>query len=798
MRLWLLAAGMIAILAGCELEKDPSATPPPQPTPPPAVVSERAPNPSSDRLVFSSGRDEPDLEVYAAFSDGSGRTRLTRNLDGDSGVVAYPNTGLVYYVCERSESVCVATTSGTGTAGVMTGQRIGFPIIEDPAISSDGSRMLFTGVHISPDGRSTNYDIWLYDFATEEITKFAVGEALDQMPSWVSDDTVVWSRFRNGDWDLVTFRVGSPRGSNPTVLTNNDVDDLGVDVSSDGSMLSWLGVRKDDRNAGELMTMPFTGSSGTPTSLEPVRLQRGFIGGDPDTAWSPDGTRIAFAGLAPGEDDVEIFTIPAADGPVFNVTDNDIYDVDPEWAQLPPSVSVATPLVATEGGSSSVLFEILLDAPQTQVVTVDYTTVPGTATAADFTPRSGTARFEPGQTRVAVSVPITDDSLVEPMESLTLRLSNTSPGTLTARDEVTGRIRDDEVEPTPTPLPTATPSATPSASPAPVSDGRIAFSSTRSGTEQIHTMQSTGADVKHISTDQASSALGSPGWSPDAARVIHTALNNSGGSPQHEIVDRASDGTGSFRMLRLDPASDAEPAYLPGDPQGGFAYSSNSGGDFDIYYKTPTGSPKPLTDNPAMDGHPSFSTASGGVTRMVFHSDLDGDFDIYMMSVSTSGDPMGAAVNLTQETGAIPPHDEMAPDFALGHNMITYQGNEHGDFDIYTMDLTTMAETHVTTDSANETHPAFSPSGSSIAFVKDLGGGNTDIFTVAPAAGATATNITNAPGADTTPDWGAATPASAPAAQPEAVAVLMGAPLVALYLLEGRRRRRKALQRALT
>ncbi|HEX2295696.1 MAG TPA: Calx-beta domain-containing protein, partial [Actinomycetota bacterium] len=781
----------VALLSACELEKDPSATPPPAPTPPPDVTSSAPANPTPDRLVYSSGRDEPDLEVYTSFPDGSGRIRLTRNASGDSGPVAYPGAGLVYYVCGRSESICVAATAGTGSAGVMSSQRLGFPIIEDPAISPDGSRMLFTGVHISDDGSRTSYDIYLYDFSTEEITNLAVGAAQDQMPAWVSDDTVVWSRVRGNDWELVTIRLGGPPGSNPTVLTDNDVDDLGVDVSRDGTKLAWIGTTRRDPDSGELFTMPFDGRPGTPVALEPVRLQRGFIGGDPDVAWSPDGSQIAFAGYAPGEDDVEIFTIPAGDGPVTNVTDNGIYDVDPEWATLPPTLSIGSPLVYTEGQPGGVLFEIFLDAPQTENVTVDYTTVPGTATAADFTPQTGTAVFQAGQRRVAITVPVTNDTLIETAETFSLRLSNSSGGTLMANDESTARIVDDEVEPTPTPRPTPTPSASPttSPSPGPLADGRIAFASSRSGPSQIYTMESDGGDVRHVSSDQSSSDLGSPSWSFDATRLIHTAMNTSGGAPQPEIVDRPSDGSGSFRLLQIDPSADSDPVYLPGDPQGGFVWSSDRDGDFEIYYATPSGGfTKKLTDNSANDGHPSFFPASNGVARMVFHSNADGDFDVYRLDVSTSGDPMGSPVNLTPEGPGQSPHDELAPDAALGRNAITYHGNEHADFDIYSLDLGTMQEAHLTTDVADETNPAFSPTGNFIAFQKDLGGGNTDVF-VMPASGGTGTNVTSSPGADATPDWGPARTSSSPAAPPVAVAVVIGAPLLVGLTLARRRRR---------
>lgn len=789
LKLFLLALSALAVLAGCELEKDPSATPPPAPTPPPDVPSDGAVDPTRDRLVFSSGRDEPDLEVYTAFPNGSGRTRLTRNAEGDSGAVAYPNAGLVYYVCGRSESICVAATAGTGTAGVLSSQRLGFPIIEDPAISPDGSRMVLTAVRIAPDGTSTNYDLYLYDFATEEFTGLAVGAAQDQMATWASDDTLVWSRGQDRDWELVTFRIGSPRGTNPTFLTNNDIDDLGVDVSPDGTKLAWIGTHTRDIDNGELFTMPFTGSPGTPTSLEPVRLERGFIGGDPDVAWSPDGTRIAFAGLAPGEEDVEIFTIPANDGPVTNVTDNGIYDVDPEWAVLPPTISIGSPLVFTEGGSGGVLFEIMLDAPQAEDVTVDYTTVPGTATAADFTPRSGTAVFLAGQRRVAITVPVTDDDEIETAETFSLRLSNSSGGTLMANDEATARILDDEVEPTPTPPPTPTPTATPTTSPMPgvVTDGRIAFASDRGGAQQIYTMEADGDDVRHVSANQGSSDLGSPNWSPDAARLIHTAMNTAGGAPQPEIVDRPSDGTGDFRLLQVHPSNDSDPVYVPGDPAGGYVFTSDRDGDFEIYYATPSGStPTKLTDNSANDSHPSLARGADGITRMAWHSNADGDFDVYVRPMSTGGSPTGTPANLTQETAGEPSHDELAPDLSWDAQRVTFHGNEHGDFDIYTLVVSSRQETHLTTDVANETNPAFSPTGNFIVFQKDLGAGNFDIF-VMPASGGAATNVTNSPGSDATPEWGAGPPA--PAAAPAAVALVVGAPILLGLSLTRRRRR---------
>jgi Tol biopolymer transport system component len=745
-KVWLLVAGAMFVLAGCDPQPE-TTNPPPVPQPPADVVSNKTPNPRPDRLLFSSGRDEPDLEVYSSFPDGSGRRRLTRNTSGDSGVVAYPNTGLVYYVCGRSESICVATTSGTGSAGVLTSQRIGFPIIEDPAISPDGSKMIFTGVHISPDGKSTNYDLYLYDFGTEEITNFAVGAALDQMPTWVSDTQVVWSRFRNGDWDLVTFALGAPRGSTPRVLTENDLDDLGADASSDGSKLAFISIRGND---GTLQTMPFPADGvGAPVALTSVRLERGFIGGDPDAAWSPDGTQIAFVSYPSGEDDAEIMTVPAAGGTPANATANDVYDVDPDWATLPPSFSIGSPLIVSEGRGAVLRFVIELDAPQTQTVSVDYSTVPGTATSGvDFTPRSGTARFNPGQTRVQVDVPVLDDALIEPMETVTLRLSNGSAGTLLANDEATGRIRDDEVEPTPTPTATPTPTPSPTTSVPPSSDGRIAFVSTRQGAQQLFTMKPDGTDTRHVSADQASSVLDVPNWSPNGQRLIYTALN----SGQPEIVDRPADGSGGFRLLVVQPPHDIDPVYRPGSTGEAFVWSSNEHGDYDLFYATPSSfsSRRHLTTDTSFEIQPTFS-ADG--TQLAYASDLDGDFDIYVVGMAANGSFSGTPVNVTQEASGAAEFDDLHPDFAPNANKIVFDSERSGNTDIYVVDVATKAQTRLTTDPSAQTDPTYSPAGTHLAFVGDVAG-NLEIFTMPASAGATATNVSNNTSMDKSPDWG--------------------------------------------
>jgi WD40-like Beta Propeller Repeat len=282
---------------------------------------------------------------------------------------------------------------------------------------------------------------------------------------------------------------------------------------------------------------------------------------------------------------------------------------------------------------------------------------------------------------------------------------------------------------------------------------RIAFASARSGTLQIYTMLPDGSGVKHVSPNQSSSVLDVPAWSPDGTRLLHTAVNGS----QTEIIERASDGTGSFSLVETGPTNETDPVYVPGDAQNGRAWVSSSDGDPEIFIRAGGNAPAQLTTNATADGSPSISAPlANGTLRMVYHSNEDGDYDIYMLTLSASGTPSGAPQNLTQEAATATDSTEMRPDISRSGDLVTYSSTAHGDHDIFVLNIGSGAATHMTMDAADETDPTFSPTAGSIAFVKDLGGGNTEIFTMPNQASAAGTNITNSPGADQSPDWGPA------------------------------------------
>jgi len=116
------------------------------------------------------------------------------------------------------------------------------------------------------------------------------------------------------------------------------------------------------------------------------------------------------------------------------------------------SLSVADVSI-TEGqsGTSNAVFTVRLSAASVTPVTVSYGTSNGTALAGtDYTAKSGTLTFAPGETSKTVDVSVIADLLSEANETFSFNLSNASGATI-AKAQATGTIvNDDTAAPTPT------------------------------------------------------------------------------------------------------------------------------------------------------------------------------------------------------------------------------------------------------------------------------------------------------------------------------------------------------------
>jgi chitinase len=127
------------------------------------------------------------------------------------------------------------------------------------------------------------------------------------------------------------------------------------------------------------------------------------------------------------------FELSAAVNGAITRSSGGISIVDNDTIVATPRLFVRDAIVDEKDGFASV--SVLLGGAGGQasnsVVTVDYATADGTATAgADYNGTSGTLTFAPGETAKTVSLAIEDDATVEGVETFTLELSNPTNATI--------------------------------------------------------------------------------------------------------------------------------------------------------------------------------------------------------------------------------------------------------------------------------------------------------------------------------------------------------------------------------
>ena len=95
--------------------------------------------------------------------------------------------------------------------------------------------------------------------------------------------------------------------------------------------------------------------------------------------------------------------------------------------------------------STSFTFTVSLSAAYDQPVTVSYRTASGTATAgSDYTSRSGTIAFAPGETTKTITVEIKGDNKRESNETFYLDLFGLSSNALFTKSRGIGTILNDD------------------------------------------------------------------------------------------------------------------------------------------------------------------------------------------------------------------------------------------------------------------------------------------------------------------------------------------------------------------
>jgi len=117
-------------------------------------------------------------------------------------------------------------------------------------------------------------------------------------------------------------------------------------------------------------------------------------------------------------------------------------------AQNPPEVSFSSATYTVDEAGGNATITVTLSAASADTVTVYYATSDGTATAgSDYTSVSDTLTFNPSDTTKTFDVPILDDALDEPDETVNLTLSNPVNANLTTPATSVITITDNDLTP---------------------------------------------------------------------------------------------------------------------------------------------------------------------------------------------------------------------------------------------------------------------------------------------------------------------------------------------------------------
>ena len=191
-------------------------------------------------------------------------------------------------------------------------------------------------------------------------------------------------------------------------------------------------------------------------------------------------------------------------------------------------------------------------------------------------------------------------------------------------------------------------------------------------------------------------AAGDPEW----AQMLRQMAEN--------LVSKRSDvaqGTGQVQeqIPSASPVPPAQPVVV-GGPQEVIGFHSNQDGNWEVYVMSPDGSGmKRLTENEALDAALRWSPDG---QRITFTSDREGNRDVFMMNADGSG-----VTNISRNP-ALDSDSSWWPD----GSKIVFESDRSGDYEIWVMDAGGSNAMNLSNTPGGDGKPVVSPDGTKIAF----------------------------------------------------------------------------------
>lgn len=236
------------------------------------------------------------------------------------------------------------------------------------------------------------------------------------------------------------------------------------------------------------------------------------------------------------------------------------------------------------------------------------------------------------------------------------------------------------------------------AAPTPDINGRIAFHSERSGNFDIWVMNDDGSEPRRL-TDAPERDI-EPDWSPDGKLIVFASARDNPHGAMLYVMD--GDGGNQHKLLRHQSGYALGPRWSPDGEH--IAYHSNLDGNFDIYIIDRKGEKMTnLTQHPANDFRADWSPDR---RRIVFSSDRDGNSEIYIVA---RGEP--DLLRLTDH-----PAEDTNPRWSPDGQHVLFETTRDNDHNLYLINADGTGLVRLTDHSADDVSPCWAMNGEKIIF----------------------------------------------------------------------------------
>ena len=449
----------------------------------------------------------PPASICVVNADGSGLIQLTDDLGDDTYLAWSPDGRRLAFVSNYRDrkGIYIINSDGTGLRRIARDA----PWDQGPVWSPDGSELAFTSF------QNGQHDIVVVRDDGTGRRQITNDELKEESLAWHPDGSKIVYRayldIRMSGNPTHIYAVNSD-GSDLKQITDSPGSYSEATLSPDGSQIAFIAVQEHDRG---LTVMRVDGGERTLLYRSTRNAHYGFRSRVESPAWSPDGTRIAFAaqpwngGTLP---ELELYVINAGGTGLQRLTHRTGADSKPTWS---PDGSKLAFVSHPPGGPRYYLPEIYALA--------DFNPVPQPLTDIAYSDRIPV--WSPDGTRIAyVTERLSRDPQIR--EYGEVHISNADGS---GKKQLTDNNSTDT-------RPAWSPDNT-----------RIAYVSDYDGDKDIYTINADGSGIKRLTNNDHPDSR--PVWSPDGSRIAYVSLHN---GRHTDIFVMNADGSGIIQLTSHD------------------------------------------------------------------------------------------------------------------------------------------------------------------------------------------------------------------------------------------------------